>query len=46
MGDVLIARWFLKQVEQAKHQDELSLTLKELIEFYLELFLGKLDYEL
>ena len=43
MGDVHIAKWFLKLVQQSKKE---SLTLKELIDFYLELFLGKLDYEL
>ena len=43
MGDVHIAKWFLKQVQRSKPN---SLTLKELIEFYLEIFLGKLDFEL
>mmetsp|Transcript_20062 Transcript_20062/g.30836 ORF Transcript_20062/g.30836 Transcript_20062/m.30836 type:complete len:204 (+) Transcript_20062:3942-4553(+) len=54
MGDKTLAKWFLKQIEftmkrrSSKNNVTMeapqTITLKELIEFYLELFLGKIDY--
>ena len=47
LGDKIIAQWILKKIDQSRNvkEDQLeTITLKELLQFYIELFLGKLDY--